>query len=168
MRTFEIEQKYRLKDPKKVRALLRKLGARKVAGGIEINEFFDRGKELSVKRFAMRLRQFAGKAVLTLKGARIKSRFTKRMEVETPVDYRLLKTILGLAGFKVVMCYKKNRELYKLGKAAVTVDFLKKFGWFLEIEGTSRSIGRAERQLGLLPEDREGHSYLHMLFNWKH
>ena len=44
MAFIEIEQKYRLKDPAKVRALLRKLGARKIAGGIETNEFFDREK----------------------------------------------------------------------------------------------------------------------------
>ena len=46
----EIEQKYRLKDPAKVRVLLKKLGAKKIAGGTETNEFFDReAPELGVE-----------------------------------------------------------------------------------------------------------------------
>ena len=166
MSFVEIEQKYRLKDPAKVRVLLRKLGAKKVAGGIETNEFFDRGKELREKRLAMRLRKFGGKAVLTLKGPRLKSRFTKRMEIEASVDYQPLKTILELAGFKVMMHYRKERELYKLGKTSVTVDFLKKFGWFLEIEGPPQAIKRTEKKLGFCRTDREERSYLQMMFGY--
>ena len=168
MSFVEIEQKYRLKDPAKIRMLLKKMGAKKISGGLEINEVFDRRGELGGKRLAMRLRQFSGKATLTLKGPRLASRFTKRMEIEAPVDYRSLKTILELAGFKAVMRYKKERELYKLGKTIVTVDFLKKFGWFLEIEGEPQSIGKIEKKFCLQAKDREERSYLQMLFGWKH
>ena len=168
MGSFEIEQKYRLKDPAKVRAVLKKMGARKIAGGSETNEFFDRGKELRGKKLAMRLRQFGGKAVLTLKGPRLASRFTKRMEIEAPVNYRPLKTILGLAGFKVVMRYKKERELYRLGKSLITLDRLPGFGRFLEIEGRSQEIARLASKLGLQAQDREARSYLQMMFGYLH
>lgn len=168
MGSFEIEQKYRLKDPAKVRAILRKMGARKITGGIETNEFFDRGKELRGKKLAMRLRQFGGKATLTLKGPRLASRFTKRMEIEAPVDYRSLKSILGLAGFKVVMRYKKKRELYRLGRSLITLDHLPGFGRFLEIEGQPQAIQRIEKKLGLARSDREKKSYLQMMFGYRH
>lgn len=168
MSFFEIEQKYRLKDPAKVRRTLKKIGALKIAGGIETNEFFDRGKQLRNKQLAMRLRQFGGKATLTLKGPRLKSRFTKRMEIEAPVDYRPLKTILGFAGFRIVMHYKKERELYRLGKNLITLDRLSGFGWFLEIEGRSLAIKRIEKKLGLTRADREECSYLQMLFGYPH
>ncbi len=168
MEFFEIEQKYRLKNPAKVRAFLRKFGARKIAGGSETNEFFDQGKQLREKRLALRLRQFAGKATLTLKGPRLASHFTKRMEIEAPVDYRSLKKILGLSGFKVVMRYKKERELYCLGKSMITLDRLQGFGHFLEIEGQPQAIRGIEKKLGLQPRDREKRSYLQMMFGWKH
>jgi adenylate cyclase class IV len=48
------------------------------------------------------------------------------------------------------------------------VDFLKRFGWFLEIEGEPRSIRAIEKKLGLGDGDREERSYLQMLFQWKH
>lgn len=165
---FEVEQKYRLKDPKRVRAVLKKIGAKRIASGVEMNEFFDRGRQLRKKRVAMRLRKYGGKGVLTLKGPRLKSMFTKRMEIEAPVDYQSIKTILGLAGFKVVMHYKKERELYRLGKTIVTLDLLKNFGWFLEIEGRPQAIRKVEKRLGLQAKDREERSYLQMLFKWKH
>jgi predicted adenylyl cyclase CyaB len=168
MRSFETEQKYRLKHPAKVRELLSKLGARKIAGGIEINEFFDREKELGKKRLAVRLRKYGKNAVLTLKGPRLRSRFTKRMEIETPVDHAPMRKILGLAGFKVVMCYKKERELYRLDKSLITLDLLSRFGWFLEIEGRTQAIQRLEKKLGLAFADREERSYLQMMFGYEH
>lgn len=167
MKFFEIEQKYRIKDPKRVREVLKRMGARKIAEGIETNEFFDLGKQLRRKRLAMRLRTYGKKAMLTLKGPRLKSRFTKRMEIETPVDYALMKSILHLAGFKVVMHYRKERELYRLGKSLVALDRLLKFGWFLEIEGQPKSIGKTEKRMKLHTKDREEKSYLHMLFHSK-
>ena len=168
MRFFEVEQKYRLKDPKRVRAALKKIGARKIAGGVETNEFFDRGKQLRQKRLAMRLRRYGKNATLTLKGPRLKARFTKRMEIETPVDHVLMRNILWLAGFKVVMRYKKERELYRLDKSLITLDQLPGFGRFLEIEGQPRAIKKIEKRLGLACVDREERSYLQMLFKWNH
>jgi len=169
MRFFEIEQKYRLKDPAKIRAILKKLGAKRIASGVEANEFYDHGNFLGKQKVALRLRRFGkGPAVLTLKGPRIKTRFTKRMEIETPVDYASAKALLEFLGCQVLGQYSKRRELYKLGKASVTVDFLEKFGWFLEIEGASQLIGKIEKKLGLQSKDREERSYLKMLFQWKH
>ncbi|HOW58311.1 MAG TPA: class IV adenylate cyclase [Candidatus Omnitrophota bacterium] len=169
MKFFEIEQKYRLADPKPVRAILKKLGAKKISSGAESNEFFDKDHFLKKQKIALRLRRSAGKkATLTLKGPRLASKFTKRMEIETPVDYRATKSLLRFLGFKVHRQYTKNRESYKLGRAMVTVDYLEKFGWFLEIEAQPREIARLAKEIGLRQKDREGKSYLQMLFNWKH
>ena len=169
MSFVEIEQKYRLKDPAKVRALLRKIGARRIASGLEVNEFYDKNDFFKEQKIALRLRRFGGgPAMLTLKGPRIRSRFTKRMEIETPVAYAAAKEILRFLGCRLRRQYSKKRELYRLGKTIVTVDSLKNFGWFLEIEGQPQSIRRIEKALGLQVEDREERSYLHMLFRWKH
>ena len=167
---FEIEQKYRLKDPAKARAILKKIGAKRIASGVETNEFYDRDGFFRKQKVALRLRQFGqGMATLTLKGPRAKkARFTKRMEIETPVDLAATRALLKFLECRVLRRYAKRRELYKCGQTVVTVDFLKKFGWFLEIEGEPRSIGKIEKELGLGDGDREERSYLQMLFQWKH
>ena len=165
---FEIEQKYRLKDPAKARAILKKIGAKRIASGVEVNEFYDRDGFFRKQKVALRLRRFGrGPAKLTLKGPRIKARFTKRMEIETPVDLAATRALLKFLGCRVLRRYIKRRELYKFGKTIVTVDFLKKFGWFLEIEGKPRSIRKIETELDLRDGDREERSYLQMLFQWK-
>jgi len=166
---FEIEQKYRLKDPSKTRALLKKIGARKIVGGLESNEFFDKNNFFRRQKIALRLRQFGDHpASLTLKGPRIKAKFTKRMEIEVPIEYAAAKVALDLLGCRVCGRYSKRRELYELGKTLITVDFLKKFGWFLEIEGPFQAIRKVEKKLGLRSGDREQRSYLQMMFGWKH
>ncbi len=165
MAFIEIEQKYRLRNPAKFRTRLREMGARKIASGVESNEFYDRGDFLKKQKVALRLRRFGRRlSTLTLKGPRIKSAFSKRMEIETPIEYATAKAILGFLGCRLVRKYSKQRELYKLGAAHVTVDFLKKFGWFLEIEGSPQTIRKIERNLGLAREDREERSYLQMVF----
>lgn len=169
MSFVEIEQKYKLSSPAKARAILKKLGGRKVSGGVETNEFYDRGDFLKKQKVAFRLRRFGkGPATLTLKGPKVRSRFTKRMEVETPVDYAAAKAMLAFLGFCRMRHYSKKRELYRCGQALVTLDLLKGFGWFLEIEGRPGTIERLEKKFGLTREDREERSYLHMLFHWKH
>lgn len=169
MAFVEIEQKYKLKSPSKTRVLLRKLGARKIAAGVEENEFYDRGALLKRQKVALRLRRFGkGPATLTLKGPKVRSRFTKRMEIETPVDYAAAKALLAFLGFCRMRQYSKKRELYRCGQAMVTLDRLKGFGWFLEIEGRVQEIRRLEAKLRLDRTDREERSYLHMLFHWKH
>ena len=90
------------------------------------------------------------------------------MEIETPVDHVPMRKILRLAGFKVVMRYKKERELYRLGKSLITLDRLPGFGRFLEIEGRSQEIARLASKLGLQAQDREARSYLQMMFGYLH
>ena len=116
----------------------------------------------------MRLRRYGKKATLTVKGPRLRSKFTKRMELETEVDYAVVRSILLLSGFEVMMRYHKHRELYQYRQTHVTIDRLAKFGSFLEIEGTCRSISRVAADLGLEDKDRETRSYLQMIFGWKH
>ncbi len=169
MGSFEVEQKYRLREPSKIRALLKKIKARKIAGGPETNEFYDRAGLLKKQKVALRLRCFGkGPAVLTLKGPRIKNKFTKRIEIEAPIEYATARAVLGLAGFLQIGQYRKQRDVYRLGRTLVVIDRLKKFGWFLEIEGRGRDIAKVAAKLGLHDKDREERSYLQMVFGWKH
>jgi predicted adenylyl cyclase CyaB len=90
------------------------------------------------------------------------------MEIEAPIEYATAKAVLGLAGFRRIGQYRKQRDVYRLGRTLVVIDRLKKFGWFLEIEGEGRDIARVAAKLGLKDKDREEKSYLQMLLGWKH
>ena len=164
MKHFEVEQKFRLKHPEKLRALLRRFKARKLSGGLELNEFYDYRSELRRRRSILRLRRKpGGKAYLTFKGPRLESRFSKRVELETSVDFDRMKSILDTVGFKKVFAYRKFRDEYRLGRCLVAVDRVPRLGNFFEIEGRARDIARLSTKLGVRFQDRENRTYLEML-----
>ena len=161
MKRYEIEQKYRVRDAAGMRKRLKALGARCVRQGKEWNEFWDRGKELSGQKKVLRLRRLGSKAWLTLKGRRIPGRYTRRLELETEVRYPETRAILRTLGYKKMRQYTKRREEYQLSSCLITLDFVSRFGWFLEIEASqSKAIQRMARLLKLGEKDREERSYL--------
>jgi len=167
LRSFEIEQKYRCKNLSLFRVKLRHLKARFVKKGSELNEFWDLADKLAKQKTVLRLRRHGKTSELTLKGPRLKSRYTKRIELETPVEYEPTRAILQALGFKLTRKYAKKREVYYLGKVMVTLDTLPQLGSFVELEGSVPDIARAAKRLGLTDKDREEKSYLQMLYAWK-
>lgn len=165
MALFEIEQKYRVRNPEHIRKQLKAFGIRKIKSGREHNEFFDFRGMLQGKKLALRLRRSQNaNALLTLKGPRLRHRYSKRFELQMPVSYRGTKTMLRFMGFHIVKQYtKKAREEFQAGSARIFLDYIPKLGWFLEIEGTSEQISRLSRNLGLKTRDREERSYLQLL-----
>lgn len=164
MNTYEVEQKYRIQNPKKLRILLLKLKAVKLGGGAESNEFFDFKRMFLNRGSVLRLRYFRRKGMLTFKGPRVRGTYKKRLEIESAVDYRAIRSILIRAGFKITAVYFKRRQQFKLDRCLVVLDHFDKLGWFCEIEGKARDIERLERKLGLKKTDRESKTYLELLF----
>lgn len=165
MRSFEVEQKYRLKDPAAVRSILCRLGAKKIRSGFESNELFDLEGILRLNASVLRLRRHGKETqgLLTFKGPCLKSRYKKRVEIETLIPWAQARALLQSAGFKVVRKYSKKREEFVLGKAHVTLDQLLKKGWFLEIEAPPALIPGLQKKLGLSSKDREERTYLEIL-----
>ena len=161
---FEIEQKYRVSNPAAIRKRLKALKAKRLAAGHEKNELWDLGNQIRKKGSVLRLRTFDGRGIFTFKGPKLKSKFKKRVEVETEVNAKAVRSMLKLLGFKVVAHYEKTREEFKLGAAHVTLDHLGKWGWFTEIEAPARHIQRIAEQLGFKVKDREERSYLEMIY----
>ena len=167
MKSFEIEQKYRCANLALLRKKLIQLKARLIKKGSEQNEFWDVDGKLARKKMVLRLRRHGKTSQLTLKGPRLKSYYTKRIELETEVDYQPTQAILKATGFQISKQYSKKREVYQLGKVIVTLDTLPRFGTFVELEGAAKDIGRAAEQLRISERDREERSYLGMLFKWR-
>lgn len=167
MKSFEIEQKYRCHDLSLLRKKLIHLKARLIKKGSEKNEFWDQDGKLGLKKTVLRLRRHGNTGELTLKGPRLKSTYTKRLELQTSVEYQPTQAILTQLGFRISKQYSKLREVYQLGSVVVTLDTLPKIGTFVELEGSERQISRAAKQLGISDSDREEKSYLQMLFQWR-
>ena len=165
MNSFEIEQKYTIKNPARIRQVLKRFKARKLHRGHEINDLLDFKGELRKHKKVLRLRRNGnGSGLMTFKGPRMKSgRFKKRLEVETPVDFEKAQKIFELLGFNVARHYEKYREEYALGTAHVTLDRLKGFGWFVEIEASPAQIHSIAKRLGLSEKDQEDRTYLEIL-----
>jgi len=164
MKTLEIEQKFRIRNPHAIRRKLKRLRARKLKAGKERNEFFDWNGRLLKQRQVLRLRLAGLRSWLTLKGDRLPgARHTRRLEIETPVAYRPMKFMLIKMGFGKIFAYTKDREEYEAASCVVTLDYLRPFGWFLEIEGAPRRIDALAKKLGLTAGDRETASYLEMV-----
>lgn len=163
---YEIEQKYRLKDPGATRRELAALGARPIGKARESDTFFDRGSgELRRKRCVLRLRRAGTNAYLTFKGPRLRSQFKKRVEIEMPVDFRKTRELLASLGYRVFASVSKTREKYKLRGTLITLDFVSGAGWFAEIEGRAVDILKISRRLGL--HQREERSYLELAGRYK-
>lgn len=165
MRSFEIEQKYRCKNLAPFRKKLIQLKAKLVNQGFESNELWDKKGELQSKKSVLRLRRHGKIVELTFKGPRLKSKYSKRVEIQTVVEYGPMRAILETLGFQIAREYSKKREVYKWGKLLVTLDALPRLGNFIELEGSVKEIERASKVLGLTDKDREERSYLAMLFD---
>jgi adenylate cyclase class 2 len=161
MGMIEVEIKYRLKDPRALRARLTKLGARKLGTDSERNELYDDAAGGLKKRgCALRVRQTqSDKALLTYKGPASKGPVKRRLEIETAADPAAIRSILTHLGFLPKLRYDKVRETYQLRGCLVTVDRLKGHGFFSEIEGPRPAILRLEKALGFTPGDREDRTY---------
>ena len=170
MKNIEIEQKFRIKNAASIRKTLRRLGAKRTGTGREENEFYDIARGLRKKRISLRLRRYQGRGLLTLKGRRqgMHRTLSKRMEVESPVNFLQMRLLLNLLGFKKWLSYSKTRETWQLPGAEVVIDYFPRFGWFAEIESSQARIHRLAKTLGLLPEHAVAESYLAMQLRGKH
>jgi predicted adenylyl cyclase CyaB len=155
-RTIESELKFRVVGPndhRKLRAALRKLGARLDAHYEEANYRFN-GPGKSTRNTTLRLRVLNGgpRGVLTAKGPATFSNGVKsREETEVAVpDVHATLDLLTQLGFRVAWTYPKRRSVWMLNGVAVTLDVLE-FGWFVELEGPAEVLPDMARDLGLDP-----------------
>ncbi len=170
MINYEIEKKFRLQKPKQMVNRLRQMGAEYVRGGVEHNLFLDAEGQLHEKELGLRLREFCSEGLLTVKGPKDKTvdDFTKRLELQTHVNFKAARAMLKMMGFHIYAQYKKSRDEYKYGDSVITVDYVPDLGgWYLEIEGEPESIVDISGRLDLARELRERRSYFRLIFGPK-
>jgi predicted adenylyl cyclase CyaB len=163
-RSIESELKFRLDgqgDHTRLRAALRKLGAKLDGSYAEENYRFE-GRGKITRRNTLRLRVLDGgpRGVLTAKGpAQFVAGVKVREETEASVtEAHAMLDLLQQLGFRVLVVYRKQRAVWKLGPTSVTLDKLD-FGHFVEVEGPLESVAEVARSLGLDPAKAVRDSY---------
>ena len=157
----EIEMKFRIDGLAPFQRGLEARGFALVqAQAEESSVLWDRGRELLDQGCALRLRRYAGKALLTWKGARVADPLMKiRPEVETAVaDPAAMEGILAALGYRPVFAMVKSRSVWRRGELEACLDEAP-FGCYLELEGSREEILAAMGELGLSEDRVEPRSY---------
>lgn len=152
----EIEAKLKVDSLADVDRKLKELGADFIAEQSQSDiQFDDVNSSLITSDRCLRLRcQSAGdnmKFFLTYKGAKEKSDFKQRQEIEIEISSaELAEKLLQALGYQKVLVVEKKRRLWRLDRCDVALDQLPQLGSFVEIEGPdSETIARVQNRLGL-------------------
>ncbi len=166
----EIEAKLKVDSLQKVEEKLRELGGLFVAEQLQSDiHFDDSNSTLTDSDQCLRLRrQVVGESTgyfLTYKGAKEKSNYKKRQEIEIQVsDADSMQKLLSALGYEQKLCVEKKRRLWRLGECEVALDQLQELGSFVEIEGPGdRQIARVQESLGLTELQHIPKSYASMI-----
>ncbi len=158
----EIEVKIPVASLEPVRDKLRAAGAAlRAATHAESNVLFDDAeRRLSGSGRTVRLRQAAGRAILTYKGpARFQAGAKVREERETEVsDPEEAKAILAGLGLMPRFRYDKRREEWDCDGSVVALDETP-VGFFVEVEGDPTTIRRVVALLELDASESIPYSY---------
>jgi adenylate cyclase class 2 len=166
---IEIEAKLKVDSLSEVERKLAELGADFKAEQLQTDFLFDDANAtLTTTDRCLRLRRqsVAGseRLFLTYKGAKEKSNFKKRREIEIEiVEAESTQKLLSALGYEKALVVEKKRRLWQLGRCKVALDQLPLLGDFVEIEGpNNEEIADVQRSLGLaeLPNIKESYAQL--------
>lgn len=166
---YEIEAKLKVDSLQELESKLAELGARFLAEQLQIDSHFDDANATFARTdrcFRLR-RQKDDKGerfFLTYKGAKEKSSFKKRQEIEIEIkDADLAEKFLSALGYEKALVVEKTRRVWQLDECEVALDHLPLLGDFVEIEGPDEEkIASVQKNLGLsnLPHIPKGYAAL--------
>ncbi|MCX5637677.1 MAG: class IV adenylate cyclase, partial [Planctomycetota bacterium] len=136
----EIEAKLKVDSLQQIERRLAELGARFLSEQTQTDYHFDDANATFAKTDrCLRLRcQRDGKSerfFLTYKGAKEKSRFKKRQEIEIEIkDPDSAQKLLSALGYEKALVVEKTRQVWQLSECEVALDQLPLLGDFVEIE----------------------------------
>jgi adenylate cyclase class 2 len=166
----EIEAKLKVDSLEGIEHKLTGLGAEFLAEQLQIDYFFDDvNSTLAKSDRCLRLRkQMVGKSesfFLTYKGAKEKSNFKRRQEIEFEIkDADSVRKLLSALGYEQSLVVEKKRRFWKLGDCEVALDRLPLLGDFVEIEGPDEEkIANAQEKLGLSDLSHIAESYASLI-----
>ena len=165
----EIEAKLKVDSLAEVERKLAELGADFKAEQLQTDILFDDANTtLTTTDQCLRLRRQlvadSERFFLTYKGAKEKSDFKKRQEIEIEIiDAESTQKLLSALGYEKALVVEKKRRLWQLGRCAIALDQLPLLGDFVEIEGpNNEEIADVQQWLGLaeLPHIEKSYAQL--------
>jgi len=165
----EIEAKLKVDSHNEIIKKLTELGAEFLEEQLQTDLYFDDAdKTLTKTDRCLRLRrQLVGQTeriFLTYKGARQKSEFKKRQEIEIEItDADSMENLLLALAYEKILVFEKKRRIWRVDQCSVALDELPLLGNFVEIEGPDdKRITGVQRDLGLsdLPHIKESYASL--------
>jgi len=167
---IEIEAKLKVDSLPEIERKLNELGAEFLAEQSQSDAHFDDANAtLTAADRCLRLRRAttgdSERFLLTYKGAKEKSDFKKREEIEIEIDDAdLTQRLLSRLGYEKVFVVEKKRRLWRLGDCEVALDQLPLLGSFVEIEGPDdRRIAEVQRSMGLTSLPHIAKSYAQLI-----
>ena len=167
----EIEAKLKVDSLAEVEQKLAEFGAEFQAEQLQTDFLFDDANAtLTAADRCLRLRRQSvdgsERFFLTYKGAKEKSNFKKRQEIEIEIiEAESTQKLLSALGYEKALVVEKKRRLWQLGRCKVALDQLPLLGDFVEIEGpNNEEIADVQRSLGLaeLPHIEKSYAQLIM------
>ncbi|MES2393381.1 MAG: class IV adenylate cyclase [Acidobacteriota bacterium] len=172
MQAAEIELKFSVDDASTLRVAIGEAGFRlKTERSFESNTLYDTpDRTLRARRQILRLRNYAGRCVLTHKrqpAGASDERYKTRLESESEVeDCAALAEIFFQLGYVPVFRYEKFRTEWESGGGHLVVDETP-IGVWAELEGAPEWIDAMLIRLGVAPERCSTESYGKMFLRWK-
>ena len=152
----EIEVKLKVNSLAEIEQKLGELGAEFLAEQLQTDYLFDDANAALIttdRCLRLRKQSVAGseRFFLTYKGAKEKSNFKKRQEIEIEVTgAESAKKLLSALGYKKIMVIEKKRRLWQFGGCSIALDRLPLLGAFVEIEGPDdETIADVQQRLSL-------------------
>ena len=167
---YEIEAKLKVESLPEVEQKLVEVGADFQAEQLQTDFLFDDANATLTKAdrcLRLRRQSVAGseRFFLTYKGAKEKSNFKKRQEIETEIiEAESTQKLLSALGYEKVMVVEKKRRLWQLGGCSVALDQLPLLGAFVEIEGPDdETITDVQQRLGFADLPHIAKSYAQLI-----
>lgn len=153
---YEIEAKLKVDSLQEVERRLSEVGACFLAEHLQIDSHFDDVNATFARTDrCLRLRRQKDdkgeRFFLTYKGAKEKSSFKKRQEIEIEIkDADSAEKLFSALGYEKSLIVEKNRRVWKLDDCYIALDYLPLLGNFVEIEGPDEEkIASVQKYLGL-------------------
>jgi adenylate cyclase class 2 len=153
---IEIEAKLKVDSLEQVSAKLTELGAEFLQEQLQTDYHFDDANMTLQKtdrclRLRKQLVNGSERFLLTYKGAKQKSDFKKRQEIETEVgDTSSIEKLLLELGYEKTLTFEKKRRIWRFRECSIALDQLPLLGCFVEIEGpNAERIAELQQSLEL-------------------
>lgn len=165
----EIEAKVRVPELETTAAKLKAIGAAFLCEVRESDLYLDCQGQLKQNGCGLRIRRQDGgqrpKAMVTFKGAKVKSVYKSRPEYEMEVSSaETAERIFAGLGYAKRIIVEKTRHQWQLDACVVCLDDVSGLGCFVEVEGPDENaIGGVLRKLDLQDEPHIQTGYAEML-----